>query len=103
MNQNTKAVRQIIHNEIGITKEEIRAEFKKIMKEQLQKAINIMVSEKLVESAVSYNVGRFMVGHKYSSDVILTEVKNEVRKQVAEKIMKSLDISVEAISAPEGE
>ena len=94
MDKQTKAIRQIIMNEFGITKDTIRKEMAKIVEEQAEKVVNILLSDNAVENLVSNKVSMFLTNNKYNKELLADRINLEVKKQVTDIVMKSLSVNI---------
>lgn len=91
----TNSVRQILMNELGMTRESVREEMKVLVDEAVKKQVNRLIDEGvLLEMVQSHIKSRF--GYTFANEVSLalsTVIKN-LQEVAIEKIKNSIQITV---------
>lgn len=90
MNPTQGAVRQVLMNELGFTRESIREEMRKIVAQELAKKLNDQDMKERIDRAVNAEFKQ-RFGNSYH---IHSTLKDIIREAVADKLLEGLSIQV---------
>lgn len=91
----TNQVRQILMNELGLTRDEIRKQMMVIVGETVDKAVAKMVNDKTIETIVRAEVSRLAGSSGYGRSRIAEICESVAKDQIAELIRKRLRFTAE--------
>lgn len=92
--QTTNQVRQILMNELGLTRKSVREEMQKIVDDTIKQTLKRWEAEDVIERAVRYEVSLLMPRYRNNPSALRDEVKNLslgiLKEQLAAQIQVTL-------------
>lgn len=88
MKEMTNSVRQVMMNELGLTREIVRKEMLKIVESQAEKVVTSLVSQGHLEKMVNEQFERVAKGNMYSQRAPILDIVERAAKQEAETFVR---------------
>lgn len=88
------AVRQVLMNEMGFTRDTVRAEMHKIVEETVARAINRMLHEGLIERHVQREFERYIRENQWDTSAVRKLVVAAAEKCMREYIASRVDFTI---------
>jgi hypothetical protein len=99
----TNAVRQILMNELGLTREVIREEMRKLIEVEVSKATSAMIANGHLTKLVSSCFRQAVLSNNWSPESLRGLVLNAASRQAEAFIKANLRISTEGLQGEEDE
>jgi hypothetical protein len=97
-NNTTNQVRQVLMNELGLTREFIREETAKLVTETVEKKFKGMDVDKMISDAVAIKISKvYSMSGFYSGGDFNRAVMLQVEAQVKNHVMKNLPVSINGV------
>lgn len=86
----TNAVRQILMNELGLTRESVRTMVEDIVKETLDRKIETMIAEGYLQKMVDQSINKVCANSQWDTAAIQTIISKAAGTAIQEKMFQDL-------------
>lgn len=88
----TNQVRQVLMNELGLTRDAIREMARQLVEQEVGKAVNVLMSTGVIERIVKEKLDAIIKGNKWDAPTIQNIVTAAAKEQAAEWVKNNVRI-----------
>lgn len=96
MDKTTNAVRQVLMNEMGLTRESVRDQVDSIVRDAVRKHIAGPQFTNLIEREIKATIEAALKEQYYDRDKLKAHVITAIKQQVADAVAASLELTVKS-------
>lgn len=88
--QTTNQIRNILMNELGLTRESIRELATEIIDSTVEKHIKQLISDKYMQNLIEKNVIKALGNGQFDKDVLYSKMEDTITREFAQEIRSKL-------------
>lgn len=91
----TNQVRQVLMNELGLTRNTVRKEMQKIVQDAVKKEVSRLVNDRVMENMVHQEFIKLASEREYTSNIVKTYCRKALEEKAAEFVKHHVHLDTE--------